>query len=264
MSVLSVFVFGFIGSAQVLAQKDNEPTKAKHFAPVFEEAVENGEFDVEGQPDLKVKVFVHKEKARPGEGDPVLICSEDLDSYATTGPAGWRLPSSIVYTLNPSSVPSSVGSSNLTLIADKSFTAWTSSFASGSPVSITKSSLNTAVTRAVRDGKNIVAWGNASASALGVTYIWYNTLTKVVVEVDTIMNKKFAWMWNGGTSMCANSNIYDAQNIMTHEFGHWLGLNDHYTLDYANNTMYGYGSKGEVKKDTLTSGDIVGMRTVYR
>lgn len=263
--ICSVLVLAVaFSSSPALARKGNDGAKIKHFAPVFEEAVENGEYEVEGQPDLKVKVFVHKEKAKPGGGSPILVCGEDLNSYAITGPASWRLPSSIVYTLNLSSVPSSVGSGNLASIADKSFTAWTGSFASGSPVSIIKSSLNTTVTRAVRDGKNIVAWGNASASALGVTYIWYNTITKVAVEVDTIMNKKFAWTWNGGANMCADSNTYDAQNIMTHEFGHWFGLNDHYTLDYVNNTMYGYGSKGEVKKDTLTSGDIVGVRVVYR
>jgi hypothetical protein len=42
-----------------------------------------------------------------------------------------------------------------------------------------------------------------------------------------------------------------------------MGLKDHYTADYADNTMYGYGSLGETKKDTLTTGDINGVLAKY-
>jgi hypothetical protein len=110
----------------------------------------------------------------------------------------------------------------------------------------------------------VVTWGRTSGTALGVTYTWYNPSTGEVAEVDTVLNSKFAWSWTPfSTDACVNSATYDAQNILTHEVGHWMGLNDEYTADFANNTMYGYGSKAEIKKDTLTSGDSMGLRVIY-
>ena len=76
------------------------------------------------------------------------------------------------------------------------------------------------------------------------------------------MNKKFTWYWSQDKS-CAYQNVYDAQDILTHELGHTFGLDDMYTNDYANHTMYGYGSKGEVKKDTLTIGDAQSVKILY-
>ncbi len=79
------------------------------------------------------------------------------------------------------------------------------------------------------------------------------------------MNQKFSWKWSDQSvhQDCAYSNSYDAQDILTHELGHWVGLDDEYTSDFANNTMYGYGSQQEVKKDTLTTGDITAATAIY-
>jgi hypothetical protein len=55
----------------------------------------------------------------------------------------------------------------------------------------------------------------------------------------------------------------DLQNIATHEFGHWLVLNDLYKKPARQQTMYGYGAYAETKKRTLESGDIAGLETIY-
>ena len=71
-------------------------------------------------------------------------------------------------------------------------------------------------------------------------------------------------MWSQMATDCAYIESYDAQNILTHEIGHWFGLDDEYdATNYQNATMYGYGSKTEVKKNTLTDGDINGLRAIY-
>ena len=123
---------------------------------------------------------------------------------------------------------------------------------------------NTKLTRSSYDSINLIAWGRTSASALGVTYIRYYASTGQVVDVDTIMNtnKKISWSWSNST--CGDSRSYDAENVMTHEIGHWFGMDDEYdsTL-FADATMYGYASKGEVKKKTLTTGDILGAGMIY-
>lgn len=219
----------------------------------------DGDYKDPKNSNVRVRVFVHK--AKNHNSSSLLVC-DDLDSTTTVGWAGWKLPAgNWTYRLNPSSVPASVGAANLATMATSGFGAWGTAiqnkvtFVTG-PTTIKVKSSN--------DGQNIITWGRASGSALGVTYVRYYTTTRLVVDVDTIMNKKFAWSWNGGSSTtCGNPNSYDAQNILVHELGHWLGLDDFYSGDYINNTMFGYGSKGETKKISLTSGDILGALAIY-
>lgn len=224
----------------------------------------NGDYPDPEHPGVRVRVFVHEPKpSKPTLNQlPSLVCNlPDPGSDAIVPPAGWHLPSSWNYTLNTSSVPSSVGSSNLATIAANAFGQWMS--ATANKINITKTSFNTATNRARFDGQNIIAWGRTSGTALAVTYTWYYTSSGLVAETDTIFNKSFPWYWNAADSTCTDANSYDAQDILTHETGHWMGLDDTYSAAYANNTMYGYGSKGEVKKDTLTTGDIQGVQAIY-
>jgi len=237
----------------------------KKYAPENEDAVENGVYDVEGRPDLKLRVFVYKAKLDTSPATALACLLPDNDSSAIVDGAGWKLDTSTdwVYKLNVTSVPASVGSGNLPTIATRAFSVWVD--ATGNKVSVAPGFVTTA-TRAQRDGQNIISWGRASGSTLAVTYIWYNTTTGKAVEIDTIMNQKFAWSWTdqvGSNLNCAIPNTYDAQNILTHELGHTFGLDDHYTSAYTNNTMYGFGSKTEVKKNTLTAGDIDGVKVLY-
>lgn len=205
---------------------------------------------------LKVRVIVHKvhvnKPAKPGGTTPTLVCGlADPDSAAAIPLGGWRLPADVTYRLNPATVPSTVGSANLAQIAANGFADWQT--ATASQVVFTRGS-DTGVSRQANDGQNIIAWGRTSGSALAVTYIRYNTLSGQVVDVDTIFNKSFVWRWSTQTD-CAYSGSYDAENILTHELGHWVGLEDVYATENTDNTLYGYGSQQEVKKNTLTTGD---------
>ena len=227
-----------------------------------------GIYTVPGRPDLKLRVFVYQEKQdKPGKPGPIApeeICSlSDPNSYAEIASAGWVLPSSWAYRLNLNSVPTTVGSNNLVAITNNAFNEWLGAI--NNKVNIQAGNATT-VNKAQFDGQNIITWGRASGTALAVTYIWYNN-QGVATEIDTIMNNKFTWYWSNpntwGNQLCAYSGVYDAQNILTHELGHTFGLDDHYTSEYANNTMYGYGAKTETKKDTLAAGDINGVSKLY-
>lgn len=255
--VFFVLMFVLTLSFQQVLAKDNESDSNN---PPEKE----GTYNVAGRPNLKVRVFVHYPKsAKPfSTTTPLLTCQSDTVSDAFVPATGWRLPSTWTYTLNSNSVPSSVGASNLETIANNAFSQWTNAL--NGKVTIEKTPSNTSVNRAKLDGKNIIAWGRTSGTALAVTYTWYYPSTGLVAEVDTIMNQKFRWYWNAINSNCTDQNSYDAQNILTHELGHWMGLEDRYTFEYIENTMYGYGAKGETKKDTLTSGDISGVAAIYQ
>jgi hypothetical protein len=107
------------------------------------------------------------------------------------------------------------------------------------------------------DGYNVVSWGTYSqANVIAVTFIWYTRGTRIL-ETDTLMNVYFAWSLSGETGKM------DVQNIMTHEFGHWCGLNDLYRDKDYWLTMYGYASYGETYKRDLGLGDILGLQAVY-
>ena len=180
------------------------------------------------------------------------------------GLIGTNLPNLVPYRVNPSSAPSSVViRSNLPTIVDNSFDIW--SAASG--VTFNRG-VDTSKTRASFDKQNIVAWGRLSRSTLGATYIWYVPSSGAVVEVDTILNSRLPWSWTNPTSTdvdqnCSSPTAYDVQNILVHEIGHWVGLDDLYDPEDEDLTMFGFGDKGELKKDTLESGDVSGASAIY-
>jgi hypothetical protein len=246
-----VVVFG-VSSSLVSAKNDKN----------YDIPEQDGTYDVLGHPELKVRVFVHKVKPpQPPAPETTLVCKlDDPKSEAVVDSAGWHLPATFTYNLNKSSVPSSIGGNNLVTIADNSFSVWIAAI--NKKVNIVKGS-DTKISQKAPDGKNIIAWGKISASALGVTYIWYYPSTGIAVDVDTIMNSKYFWKWSG-ISTCAYTNSYDAQSILTHELGHWFGLDDEYTSEYVNNTMYGYGFQKDAKGDTLTDGDVLGVNAIYK
>ncbi len=256
--ILSVFLslFGFLS----FSLKNISVAEAKPQIPEVD-----GVYDDPDHPGVKVRVFVHKQKpeGNPGKPNPsptpipACIPTDDPPSSFVDGTTGWKLFSGWTYNLNPSSVPGSVGSGNLQTIAENAFAAW------DSPTGLNfQEGPNTLVTKQAYDGVNIIAWGRTSGTALAVTYTRYYADTGEVVDVDTIMNKKFAWVWSS-TPSCAIPGAYDAQNILTHELGHWVGLDDEYESPFADNTMFGYGSQGEVKKDTLTAGDTSAASNLY-
>lgn len=69
--------------------------------------------------------------------------------------------------------------------------------------------------------------------------------------------------WCYGWATDGSADKMDAQNIATHEIGHGAGLGDLYANKDAEQTMYGYSSLGETKKQTLECGDIKGITKLY-
>lgn len=247
------------------AEKAPEAIKAEEALPApeaFEAPEADGVYEVPNRPGLKVQVFVHKQKQKAAKAiTPSLVCNlSDPNSNAVIPAAGWHLVGSTwTYRLNVSSVPSSVGASDMPTIASNAFGAWQSAI--GGKINLLRGA-DTGISRSSYDGQNVIAWGRTSSRALAVTYTWFYSSSGQVVEEDTIFNSRVAWEWSSSPN-CAYPNYYDAQDILTHEIGHWMGLDDTYDLSYADNTMYGYGSKAEVKKNTLTSGDVAGVLAIY-
>jgi hypothetical protein len=108
------------------------------------------------------------------------------------------------------------------------------------------------------DSINTVSFGPMNKSGVvGESLRWYNTSTGKILDADMRFNTKLAWATNG------SSNAYDVQNIATHEFGHYLSLDDLYASLDSEKTMYGYTNTGETKRRTLEQDDIHGISYLY-
>ena len=101
------------------------------------------------------------------------------------------------------------------------------------------------------DKRNIVDFGTLGHGALAVNSTWYTSKNEIV-EVDLRLNKAdFTWTNVPGVRR------YQVRNVVAHELGHQLGLDD-LGSPHGGLTMFGQIGKGELNKVTLGSGDLRG------
>lgn len=98
--------------------------------------------------------------------------------------------------------------------------------------------------------------------AIGITVVWGvfggPPNNRRLVEWDMIFDDvDFDW------STVGDPLKMDFDNIATHELGHAAGLIDLYNTGCGEETMYGYSTEGETKKQTLNAGDIAGINKLY-
>ncbi|MDO8183695.1 MAG: matrixin family metalloprotease [bacterium] len=114
------------------------------------------------------------------------------------------------------------------------------------------------------DGNNELYFGAiADSGVIGVTTVWGyfsgRPASRELLEWDMVLNDvDYAWSASG------EANKMDLDNIVTHELGHAVGLGDLYDSTCAEETMYGYATYGETKKQTLNAGDIAGISKLYK
>jgi hypothetical protein len=221
-----------------------------------------------GPPDFDKIVFVHYPKGEaPGKPAGTPGASEGEYKLTKYHWADTSIP--VTYLVNLGGMPD-------TFLAgvQAAFQTWKDDplsymdFTYGGNTSIGISSLANKM-----DYYNVVGWADISdkyPGAIAVTIFWYNVATKHLAEVDVAMNSNSSFQWwqePAGETWNVNdtSTAYDVdvQNIMTHEAGHWLVLGDLYATYNSEKTMYGYSGEFELKKRSLTSGDLAGIQKIY-
>ena len=248
---------------------------------------------------IAVKAFVCQERGygKPG-GIEVAVAGLTSDpSYSYSG-IRWQDPngadnSGIPYYVNPNF--STYKSPNLTKTAARtaiaaSFKTWVDAqdihVLSPEGSLLYKDAGLTTLSGGRLDGRNVISWKPLSTGTIAITYVWYYTATKYIAEFDILLNNSYAWTYtepnltgvaydpngpaddgvNGTYGDPLNTGIartFDVRDIMTHEAGHTLMLKDLYDSTDRDLTMYGYGSYGELKKDTLGYGDFLGLNAIY-
>jgi hypothetical protein len=93
---------------------------------------------------------------------------------------------------------------------------------------------------------------------LALTTLTYSTCTGQIVDADIEINAAF---FNMSAAPNPGANKVDVQNTITHEVGHFLGM-DH-SLDLAA-TMYAQAPNGETRKRSLAQDDINGLCCIYQ
>jgi hypothetical protein len=99
-------------------------------------------------------------------------------------------------------------------------------------------------------------------SIIAVTLSWYTMIGSdwKIIRWNHVYNTAIGSPWGNASTI---ANVYDLQNIGTHELGHSIGLGDINDESCTHVTMFGQGSVGEVLKRSLATPDITGEQILY-
>ncbi len=140
---------------------------------------------------------------------------------------------------------------------------------STSPINLFDNPPNTVLIQATpgdNDGVNIIVQGDLASDIIGITSFWFNPATKEVVDADMVLNfADFTWSTDpeGIPESEGTPGSMDIQNIVTHELGHFLVLDDLSSPKTSDLTMFGFSDTGEIKSRTLGFGDELGVTKLY-
>lgn len=109
------------------------------------------------------------------------------------------------------------------------------------------------------DSENTVQWAiiDGPGGIIGVTYYWYYTATKEMVEFDIVLDSDDSWSLTGG------SGTFSVQGVSAHEIGHTLVLQDLRSPKDGALTMHAYTWLGDTLKNDLGLGDVLGVKAIY-
>lgn len=108
------------------------------------------------------------------------------------------------------------------------------------------------------DDKNTVGWAAQSSNTLAVTCSWYSTSATPYTAIEFDMEIDPDWNWT-----TSNTGVQiDLQSVITHEFGHALGLNHSQSGQCPGPVMCATYSDGTLNR-TLTADDLAGIIALY-
>lgn len=205
--------------------------------------------------------FIHRHEKLGSYAKPPKNSADSCYAFLSRGTKWKNLESWIVNPTNTRNLETSFVVGNLVLDMAKWESAAGNKNILGDGVST--SEILMADTQAP-DGENEIYFADVdSPGAIAITIVWGRfggpSQSRELVEWDQVYDDTdYDWSSTGEATKM------DFANIATHELGHSVGLGDLYQSACATQTMYGYASFGETKKQTLETGDIAGVRKLYQ
>jgi hypothetical protein len=194
--------------------------------------------------------------AGPSSGANCSNAGAATGAYVLTG---WAVAGPTTSTFNTATLPSYLNLNATVSAIQSAYSAW--SQGTRAPA-ISVNTSTTSATKPTANHRYETMFGKTGGTTLAVTYTWRWSTGEV--ESDTLFNTSFTWANLGSEGDgCYETagNVYDIQNIGTHEFGHTYGLDHPSAARFE--TMYAYGYSGETLKRSLASGDVSGANAVY-
>jgi hypothetical protein len=111
------------------------------------------------------------------------------------------------------------------------------------PVGYRRSGNNKNTVRFAPDGDPL------ANGALAITVITFDAHAKQILDADIVLNGEHGFDFYEEDARGEGMSTYDLQNVLTHEFGHLLGLGEEMEDDAA--TMYAFSQPGEIGKRDL-------------
>ena len=181
----------------------------------------------------------------------VLFCAAAAGAYVLNGPK-WGVQQ-VEYYINPAN-GDGIPDANAIAAIRAAATAWTDQ----STASILLYYMGTTTgSTATVNGKNEVFFRNASKDSAVATTYWWSDSSNRMVEADVVI-------WDASFTLVTDSSGCSGgiflQDVMTHEFGHALGIGH---SSVASATMYPTISYCSTAMRSLDADDIAGVETLY-
>ena len=220
---------------------------------------------------LSLRIFIkHADPVEQTTGNVEDIGDPDgdgaQDGYELLG-LRWDLakyPDGVPYVINPSgAIIQGLEESDVVAEIKASLESWDNVV--GAELYNDHPTIDIIAIASIPDYKNVITWAILPPGVVAMATIWYYSDTGEIVDADIQLNLGYKWGIDEddeGTEYTLED-AFDIQNIVTHEAGHWSGLDDIYDDTYWAMTMYGYTTYGETIKISLEPGDIAGVQAVY-
>jgi hypothetical protein len=194
-----------------------------------------------------------------GGGGPSLVNCTDGASSATASPFAFAKNDVLDMHLNAGTVPSGLNAGPAIQAAVNTWNAAGTTVGQSSLLSLTTG--GTSETGPGQNGTSTIGFARlVPKNVLAATWTWVDG-SNHIIEADLFFNTMNPWAVLGpcvqGTTTATGT--FDVGDIATHELGHTLGLN-HISDANAQATMYPSAPSDEVRKRTLTDGDIASLQ----